>query len=542
VTQKQSFQTWFMQSLQIVGILVVLVSVFLLAPAIAQPLPRADVVIDGEPLFRISSAGEYTAPERAEAINARLQAAVALPEPARVEIIERDRVSILLLNDRHLMTVTQGDIAPGMTADEQARTWARQIKDSVRQAQQYRTQEYLRQAALIAAGVLAIALAIHWGLGRFWQRSLRPTLHRFLPTPPEDEATANQPKAVDFLLSLLLAIVRTALWLGATLYITNLFPFSRNWSYYIANTLIASFTSPILTLGQGEYSVVNLLVLATMLVVLVVFSKTVTNALKSRLLRFPGVNRGAQEAIAVLLRYSLIFMGSLVLLQIWGLDISSLAIFASALSVGIGFGLQDIAKNFGSGLVLVFERPIQVGDFVEVGTFQGNVERIGARSTLIRTLDQISIIVPNSRFLEQEVINWSHDNPVSRIHLPVGVAYHSDIDLVRSLLLESAKGHPRVLSTPPAQVFFKGFGDSSLNFELLVWTAEPSRQVLLRSELYFRMEALLRQNEVEIPFPQRDLHVRVDNLPLELSPQLAQQLQQILERSSDSSANASEPT
>jgi potassium-dependent mechanosensitive channel len=218
-------------------------------------------------------------------------------------------------------------------------------------------------------------------------------------------------------------------------------------------------------------------------------------------------------------------------LQIWGLDISSLAILVSALGVGIGFGLQDIAKNFGSGLVLVFERPIQVGDFIEVGEFQGTVERIGARSTLIRTLDQISIIVPNSRFLEQEVINWSHDNPVSRIHLPVGVAYGSDIEAVRSALLESARNHPKILSTPQPQVFFKGFGDSSLDLELLVWTAEPSKQVLIKSDLYFRMEALLRQKQVEIPFPQRDLHLQVDQLPLQLSPQMEQMMQRWLERS-----------
>ncbi len=110
----------------------------------------------------------------------------------------------------------------------------------------------------------------------------------------------------------------------------------------------------------------------------------------------------------------------MVLLQVWGFDLSSLTILASAISVAIGFGFQDIAKNFGSGLVLLFERPIQVGDFVEVNQYMGTVEYIGPRSTLIRTLDQISIIVPNSRFLENEVINWSHQNPISRLHVPVG--------------------------------------------------------------------------------------------------------------------------
>jgi small-conductance mechanosensitive channel len=199
--------------------------------------------------------------------------------------------------------------------------------------------------------------------------------------------------------------------------------------------------------------------------------------------------------------------------------------------VGIGFGLQDIAKNFGSGLVLVFERPIQVGDFVEVGTFQGTVERIGARSTIIRTLDQLSIIVPNSRFLEEEVINWNHDNPISRLHLPVHIAYGSDVELVRSLLLEAAKGQSGILSTPKPQVFLQGFGDNGLDLELLVWIAEPSKYVILKSELYFRLEALLRQHQIEIPFPQRDLRLRTGNLPIELSPELTETFRQFLEQS-----------
>lgn len=347
---------------------------------------------------------------------------------------------------------------------------------------------------------------------------------------PQSEADENteHPQALNILLGLLLAIARTGVWLGAALYITNLFPLTRQWGYRIFNSLVASFTSPLITLGQSSYSLTDLLILAFMLLGLIIFTKMVTNLLKSRILQMTGVNRGAQEAVAVILRYAMLFIGSLVVLQIWGLDISSLAILVSALGVGIGFGLQDIAKNFGSGLVLVFERPIQVGDFIEVGEFQGTVERIGARSTLIRTLDQISIIVPNSRFLEQELINWSHDNPVSRIHLPVGVAYGSDIEAARSALLESARNHPKILSTPQPQVFFKGFGDSSLDFELLVWTAEPSKQIVIKSDLYFRMEALLRQNQVEIPFPQRDLHLQVDHLPLQLSPQMEQVVQQWL--------------
>ena len=242
-------------------------------------------------------------------------------------------------------------------------------------------------------------------------------------------------------------------------------------------------------------------------------------------MRYAGINRGAQEAIAILAKYGLIFIGTLVLLQIWGLDISSLAIVASALGVGIGLGLQDIAKNFGSGIVLVFERPIQVGDFVEVGDYKGTVERIGARSTEIRTLDRVSIIVPNSRFLENEVINWSHRNPISRLHLPVGVAYGCDAKAVEGALLEAASSHASVLKSPPPQVLFKSFGDSSLNFELLVWTKEPERQFLLTSDLYYKIYEVLGQRQIEIPFPQRDLHLRSGTLGL--SPQVESALIQM---------------
>lgn len=283
--------------------------------------------------------------------------------------------------------------------------------------------------------------------------------------------------------------------------------------------------------GENPYSLTELIILIGLLFGLVIFAGTLTNFLRSRILSFTGINRGAQEAIVILFKYGLIFIGTLVLLQIWGLDISSLTILASALSVGIGFGLQDIAKNFGSGLVLVFERPIQVGDFVEVGEYTGTVERIGGRSTEIRTLDHVSIIVPNSRFLEKEVINWSHRNPISRLHLPVGVAYSSDPKVVQAALLEAASKHPNVLQAPSPLVLFKEFANNSLNFELLVWTAEPNKQFLLKSDLYYNIFEALQQRQIEIPFPQLDLHLRSGTL--EFTPEMQLALIQMFERLSN---------
>jgi small-conductance mechanosensitive channel len=498
-----------------------------LVPAIAQTPAKAPVVLDGQQLFQVGSSGQYSAQERANSINSQLKNAVNTSQPIQVEIEQRNQLPTILLNDRHLLTVTERDTVPGSTPQEQASVWVEEIQDALEQARAERTTTYLWRTALLSVGIVLVAAVLNWVLGWIKHHSFRAASQRLTPSA-EAGSDFGPLKALEFLFKLVLTLARLGVWVGAALYITNLFPFTRQWSYGIANVLVTSFTSPILTLSDSSYSVIDLIILAGLLFGLVICAGIVTNLFRSRVLRYAGINRGAQEAIAILAKYGLIFIGTLILLQIWGLDISSLAIVASALGVGIGFGLQDIAKNFGSGLVLVFERPIQVGDFVEVGDYKGTVERIGARSTEIRTLDRVSIIVPNSRFLENEVINWSHRNPISRLHLPVGVAYGSDPKAVEASLLEAARSHPNVLKSPPPLVLFKSLGDSALNFELLVWTAQPDRQFILTSDLYYSIYNVLGQRQIEIPFPQRDLHLRSGTLGL--SPQMESALTQMLER------------
>lgn len=530
VTESSSrWFSWIPQPLRVTGVAIALLLVFLLTPAIAQDDLRAPVVLDGRQIFQVSASGQIDAADRAKIINTTLEDAVQSQQPPIVRVEERNKVPTVFLNDSYVLSVTELDTEPGSTSLEQARTWAQQIQEAIQQGQRERSGQFIRDASFLSGAIVLLAIAAHWSLGWLWRRLLQRALQFVMPTV-EETSNTNQPTALYLFLRLTLAIARAVLWISATFYITNLFPFTRQWSYRIPRTLITTFTSPILTLGQNGYSISNLLILTSLLLGWVIIAGSITNVLRSRVLHITGINRGAQEAVAIITKYSLISIGSIVLLQVWGLDISSLTILASALSVGIGFGLQDIAKNFGSGLVLVFERPIQIGDFIEVGEFMGTVERMGARSTVIRTLDQVSIIVPNSRFLEKEVINWSHDNPISRLHLPVGVAYHSDIESVQSTLLDAAKDHPKVLSIPSPIVLFKGFGDSSLNLELLVWTAEPSQQFRLKSDLYFRIEALLRQQKIEIPFPQRDLNLRMDHLPVELSPEIKLALLQLSEK------------
>lgn len=488
-----------------------LISLFIVGmcilPGAAQVTSSVDVTLDGQRLFPLSGSNELSAQERVDRVNQRLAEAVQSMEPVQVQVDQQNNVPTISLNDRYLLTITQLDAAPNLSPKAQANLWAQRLQEAIQTAQAERTPAYLRRAAVTAMGVILGATAISVFLN--WSKNFlaRAIHHRF---PAEDRPSTG----IDVFFKLTLILMQTVLWIAAILSVARLFPFSRRWSYRITSVLVSSLTSPVLTIDQRSYSALQLIILGVLLTGLVIASKVLTNFLKARVLRAAGVNRGSQEAIAILVKYTFITLGAIVLLQLWGLNISSLAILASALGIGIGFGLQDIAKNFVSGLVLVFERPIQVGDFVQLSELYGSVERIGARSTEIRTVDHVSVIVPNSRFLQQEVINWSHRNPVSRLRVPVGVSYSANPEAVRTALLDVAKHHTSVLQNPSPQVFFKGFGESELKFDLLVWIADPSRQFRISSELYFEIFKALQSRDIEIPYPQRDLHVRSGTLSL----------------------------
>jgi small-conductance mechanosensitive channel len=519
---RANYPVW--KTLWIIGISLWLTVELLLMPGFAQTPSKATVVLDGQPIFKLNGSGEYTAQERADLVNLQLKDAIQSTQPIDLKVEQRNNQPTILLNDRYLLTVTNLDAGTNSTPTAQAELWVQALQVSLQTAQAERQPAYLRHAVMITVVVMIVTIGLSWLLSRLRHR-MTQTVRNRLPLTEDGHPSTAISTSLELFSKLVFAGSKIILWGAAILYIANLFPFTRRWSYQISSILITSFTAPVLTLDQAAYSLIDLLILGSLLFGVVIAARIFTDFLKSRVLTAAGINRGAQEAIAILTRYSLITVGALVLLQLWGLNISSLTILASALGIGIGFGLQDIAKNFVSGLVLVFERPIQVGDFVELETLKGTVERIGARSTEIKTLDQISIIVPNSRFLQQEVINWSHRNPISRLHLPVGVSYNVDPEVVRSVLLEAAQGHHSVLKNPPPQVFFKGFGDSALNFELLIWITEPHKQFAISSDLYFHIFAALRQQQIEIPFPQQDLHLRSGTL--QLSPQLEAALIQL---------------
>jgi potassium efflux system protein len=256
-------------------------------------------------------------------------------------------------------------------------------------------------------------------------------------------------------------------------------------------------------------SLVQIFLLIALLIAVFWFSSRTKRFLFNRFLVNSGLDRSLQYAIAQIVSNLVLVVGIFIVLENTGIHLGALTVFAGAVGVGVGFGLQNIASNFISGLVILAERPITIGDRVEVAGLAGQVELIRARSTVIRTNDNIAMIVPNTKFIDSPVTNWTYGDPRVRFRIPVGVAYGSDVNKVREALIAAGKSHPHVLHDPAPSVFLKQFGDSAIDFELVVWSSEMShRPSRFRSDLNFAIEEKFREAGIEIPFPQRDLHIR----------------------------------
>jgi len=219
---------------------------------------------------------------------------------------------------------------------------------------------------------------------------------------------------------------------------------------------------------------------------------------------------GLPYAISILLNYVIVTIGLVLGLGVLGLDLTKVTVLAGAFGVGIGFGLQSIVNNFVSGLILLFERPIHVGDVVEIGNLVGEVSRIGMRASTVRTYRGAEIIVPNAQLVTERVTNWTLSDRRRRIDLPVGVDYGSPPEKVIKVLEDVARGHPQVLKDPPPQVVFIAFGESSINFELHAWTSWFERWVTIQTELAVGVYAALHDAGMTIPFPQREVRVLRD--------------------------------
>jgi small-conductance mechanosensitive channel len=219
------------------------------------------------------------------------------------------------------------------------------------------------------------------------------------------------------------------------------------------------------------------------------------------------VDTGVSVSVSRLLHYALVSVGFVLALVVLGIDLTKMTLLVSALGVGIGFGLQTIVNNFVCGLILLLERPVRVGDTIELGGQLAKIAKIGLRSTTVRTADQADVIVPNTDLITNRVTNWTLTNRQARSIIPVGVAYGSDIALVMQTLKECALAHPGVLQNPEPQVLFRSFGDSSLDFELRTWVADLDTRLQVASDLHQDIDRRFRQAGIEIPFPRRDLHV-----------------------------------
>lgn len=295
-----------------------------------------------------------------------------------------------------------------------------------------------------------------------------------------------------------IAIVTTILSLAAIVFFTV--------TAVNAAGIPLAWTAP---LPAINLSLVQIFLLVALLIAVFWFSSGTKRFLFNRLLAGSGLDRALQYAIAQVVSNTVLVVGIFFVLENAGIHLAALTVFAGAVGVGVGFGLQNIASNFISGLVILAERPVTIGDRVEVAGIAGQVEHIRARSTIIRTNDNIIMIVPNTKFIDSPVTNWTYGDPRVRFRIPVGVAYGSDISKVRDALLAVAKENAHTLKEPVPAVFLDQFGDSSIDFKLMVWSSDMSdRPSRYRSDLNFAIAEKFRESGIDFPFPQRDVHIR----------------------------------
>ena len=251
------------------------------------------------------------------------------------------------------------------------------------------------------------------------------------------------------------------------------------------------------------------------LAILITLSHYVQKIILSRLFAHLHIADAQKFALGRFATYLLFAAGFLVGVQSLGVNLSSLVVFGGAVGVGVGLGLQNVVSNFVAGLILLIEQPIRLGDRIEMKSTLGDVVKIAARSTWVRTNDNVVLIVPNNEFINNVVTNWTANDPNVRLTVPVGVGYNSDPKVIRQLLVDAANAHPDVLKEPAPAVFFNDYGDNSINFNLLVWTATLSHSPgRLKSDLYFALFGIFKERGIELPFPQRDLHLRSSDVSL----------------------------
>jgi small-conductance mechanosensitive channel len=270
---------------------------------------------------------------------------------------------------------------------------------------------------------------------------------------------------------------------------------------------LGSLESPSFMLGDSELTLWSLLYMGLLFIVLIVATSKVASWFATKIMARSSLEASLRDGLVTVLRFTLLTTGFIIILQTAGVNLNSLTIIFGALGIGVGFGLQGITSNLVSGLIILVERPIKVGDRIEVGDVTGDVIRISARATTVVTNNNIAIIIPNNEFVTSRVVNWSYTNRDVRFEYPVPVAYDCDPEIVRTVLLKVAAAHPGVLTERRPDVMLDSFGEDSFNFNLRVWTRDyATRPGVLRSELNYAIALAFKEHGLRIPFPQRDLH------------------------------------
>jgi len=263
-----------------------------------------------------------------------------------------------------------------------------------------------------------------------------------------------------------------------------------------------------ITIGKAKITILNVCYVIIFLLLIGYISRIIRKALQDEVLPRTRLDIGARASLVNVVVYSLWILAIYTGINILGIDLSSLAFMAGALGIGIGFGLQNTVNNFVSGIILLFDPSIQVGDMVQIGEDWGTVNRINIRTTIVQTFDNAALIIPNSQMLSNRVTNWSYKDPKVRRQVDVGVAYGSDVQLVRKVLLEIIHDMPEIMDDPAPRVDFSDFADSALIFRIRFWITSPEFWLTSPTELRFRIDEEFKKHGIEIAFPQQDIHIR----------------------------------
>jgi small-conductance mechanosensitive channel len=270
--------------------------------------------------------------------------------------------------------------------------------------------------------------------------------------------------------------------------------------------ILGYLREPLIVLSGTPVTTLTLLTAILIIVVARILAAIVTRSV-DRLFEARGLDRGLRFATGKITHYVILTVGVFVAIGTLGIDTSAIMAGGAVLLVGIGFGLQKLAENFISGLLVLIERPIKKGDFIDAGGVLGTVEDIGLRATRVMSRDGVAVIVPNSHLMSNTVINYSAPTSERRFYIDFGVAYGTDLELVRRVVLEIAAADSRVLKTPVPEMRHQGFGDHSILLTLIVWIGEAKEDLIVGSAIRFAMDREFRKHDIVLPFPQRDVHI-----------------------------------